>query len=201
MNDLKKAIFVLTNKSLYDAFNIAVSYLYTLVFFKNAKIIRLPFYRTKLGSFKYGKRLSIGPNAIIDIVNSKGILIIGDRFNAYHRLHIGVMESVSIGDDVLIASNVYISDCSHGWYKGSIQSDPKIAPNERPLMAAPIHIGNKVWIGEGAMILPGVCIGDGAIIGAGAIVSKNIEAYSIAVGNPAKVIKVYDFVTSQWISK
>ena len=200
MNDFKKMIFVLTNKSLYDVINIAISYLYTILYFKNAKIVRLPFYRTKLGIFNYGKRLSLGPNAIIDIVNAKGLLVIGDRFNAYHRLHIGVMAEVYIGNDVLVASNVYISDCSHGGYKGSIHSDPKIAPNERPLIAAPIHIGNKVWIGEGAMILPGVSIGDGAIIGAGAIVSKNIAAYSIAVGNPAKVIKIYDFEISKWVS-
>jgi lipopolysaccharide O-acetyltransferase len=190
----------LFNKSLYDLFNITISFFYTKFFFKNAKLIRLPFYRTKLGQFNYGENFSLGPNAIIDIVNLQGKLVIGDRFNAYHRLHIGVMQSVHIGDDVLIASNVCIDDCSHGWYKGSIHSDPKIAPNERPLIAAPIHIGNKVWIGEGAMILPGVSIGDGAIIGAGAIVSKDIPAYSIAAGNPAKVIKIYDFTMSQWVA-
>ncbi|MDO8773944.1 MAG: DapH/DapD/GlmU-related protein [Burkholderiaceae bacterium] len=201
MNDFRKMIFVLTNKSLYDVINIAISYLYTILFFKNAKIVRLPFYRTKLGSFSYGKRLSLGPNAIIDIVNAKGLLVIGDRFNAYHRLHIGVMAKVHIGDDVLVASNVYISDCSHGGYKGSLHCDPKTAPNERQLIAEPIHIGDKVWIGEGAMILPGVSIGEGAIIGAGAIVTKDIPAYSIAAGNPAKVIKVYDFEISQWVSK
>jgi acetyltransferase-like isoleucine patch superfamily enzyme len=129
------------------------------------------------------------------------LLVIGDRFNAYHRLHIGVMNKIHIGDDVLVASNVYISDSSHGGYKGDLHSDPRTAPNDRPLTAEPIHIGNKVWIGEGAMILPGANIGDGAIIGAGAVVTKNIPAYSIAVGNPAKVIKVFDFEISQWIAK
>ncbi len=85
MNDLKKLIFVLTNKSLYDTINIVISYLYTRIFFKNAKMVRLPFFRTKLGGFKYGERLSLGPNAIIDVVSKNGLLVIGDRFNAYHR--------------------------------------------------------------------------------------------------------------------
>jgi lipopolysaccharide O-acetyltransferase len=201
VNDFKKLIFVLTNKSLYDTINIVISYLYTRIFFKNAKMVRLPFFRTKLGGFKYGERLSLGPNAIIDVVSKNGLLVIGDRFNAYHRLHIGVMNKIHIGDDVLVASNVYISDCSHGGYKGDLHSDPRTAPNDRPLTAEPIHIGNKVWIGEGVMILPGTNIGDGAIIGAGAVVTKNIPAYSIAVGNPAKVIKVFDFEISQWITK
>lgn len=53
-----------------------------------------------------------------------------------------------------------------------------------------IRIGNDVWIGDGVMILPGVSIGDGAVIGAGAIVTKNIPHYSIAVGVPAKVVKL-----------
>ncbi|OQA93429.1 MAG: Streptogramin A acetyltransferase [Microgenomates group bacterium ADurb.Bin219] len=54
----------------------------------------------------------------------------------------------------------------------------------------PIEIGNDVWIGEGAYILSGVTIGDGAVIGAGAVVTKDIPPYSVAAGNPARVVKM-----------
>ena len=50
-------------------------------------------------------------------------------------------------------------------------------------------IGNDVWIGQNAVILPGVHIGDGAIIGANSVVGKNVEPYTIVVGNPAKVLR------------
>lgn len=50
-------------------------------------------------------------------------------------------------------------------------------------------IGNDVWIGQNAVILPGVCIGDGAIIGANSVVGSNVESYSKVVGNPARVIQ------------
>ena len=52
-----------------------------------------------------------------------------------------------------------------------------------------VNIGKNVWIGSGSIILPGVTIGDNSIIGAGSVVTKNIAENSIAVGNPAKVIK------------
>ena len=51
----------------------------------------------------------------------------------------------------------------------------------------PVNIGNNVWIGAGAIILPGVSIGDNSVIGAGSVVTKDIPNNSIAVGNPAKV--------------
>lgn len=58
-----------------------------------------------------------------------------------------------------------------------------------PATKGPTIIGNDVWIGDSAKILSGVTVGDGAVIGAGAIVSKNIPAYAIAAGNPARIIK------------
>ena len=58
--------------------------------------------------------------------------------------------------------------------------------------AYPITIGNNVWIGAGAIILPGVTIGNNVVIGAGSVVTKNIPAYSLAVGNPCRVIKRID---------
>ena len=65
--------------------------------------------------------------------------------------------------------------------------------------AKPVHIGDKVWVGESVCILPGVTIGECSIIGAGSVVTKSIPPYSIAVGTPAKVIKRYNFDTRSWI--
>ena len=56
-------------------------------------------------------------------------------------------------------------------------------------LAAPITIGNNVWLGAGVIVLSGVTIGDGAVVGAGSIVTKSIPANSLAVGNPARVIR------------
>ena len=53
----------------------------------------------------------------------------------------------------------------------------------------PVTIGNDVWLGRRVIIMPGVTIGDGCVIGAGAVVTKDIPAYSVAVGVPARVIK------------
>ena len=53
----------------------------------------------------------------------------------------------------------------------------------------PIRIGRNCWIGMGALILPGVQIGDGCVIGAGSVVTRDVEAYSVAVGNPAKAVR------------
>ena len=62
------------------------------------------------------------------------------------------------------------------------------APSDLPLKGDTI-IGNDVWLGQNAVILPGVHIGDGAIIGANAVVGSDVEAYSVVVGNPARVIR------------
>nr|WP_279611346.1 DapH/DapD/GlmU-related protein [Thermostichus vulcanus] len=56
-------------------------------------------------------------------------------------------------------------------------------------LAAPIHIGNNVWIGGGAILCPGIRIGNNTVIGAGSVVTRQIPANVIAVGNPCQVIK------------
>lgn len=52
-----------------------------------------------------------------------------------------------------------------------------------------VTIGNSVWVGGGAIILPGVTVGEGAVIAAGAVVTKDVPAYAVVAGNPAKIIK------------
>ena len=90
---------------------------------------------------------------------------------------------IYIGDGCLIGHNTVIATLNHG-----------MRPEERgDLIPKRVCIGNGVWIGSGSIILPGVTIGDNAVIGAGSVVTKDIPENSIAVGNPARVIKsIYD---------
>lgn len=106
---------------------------------------------------------------------------IGENFYSNHNLVILDGAKVEIGDNVFIAPNCCITTVGH-----PINIDER---NRGLEYAYPIKIGNNVWIGAGANILPGVTIGDNVTIGAGSVVNKSIPANSIAVGNPCKVIK------------
>ena len=103
------------------------------------------------------------------------------------HIHVTACNCITIGDNLLTGRYVYISDNSHGRTDGS---GLDLHPLDRELFSkGPVHIGNNVWIGERACILPGVTIGDGAIIGAGAVVTKDIPPYCVAAGVPAVVVK------------
>jgi acetyltransferase-like isoleucine patch superfamily enzyme len=94
---------------------------------------------------------------------------------------------VSIGNYVLIAHEVVITDCEHARRASVQRAATRLPPgNCEP---RPVRIGNDVWIGMRAVILAGVTIGDGAIIGAGAVVSQHVPAHCIASGNPARIVR------------
>ena len=67
--------------------------------------------------------------------------------------------------------------------------DHNLDPNNRYLKPAPIHIGNKVWIGSGAIVTRGVTIGEGSVVAAGAVVTKDVPKFTVVGGVPAKKIK------------
>lgn len=98
---------------------------------------------------------------------------------------------IVIGDNALIAPNVQIYTAFHP----TNAADRFGPPREDGSFAfcktqtAPVTIGNNVWIGGGAILLPGVTIGDNVVIGAGSIVTKDIPANSVACGNPCRVIR------------
>ncbi|UXD69319.1 acetyltransferase [Sphingobacterium faecium] len=118
------------------------------------------------------------------------IIKIGNNVGINHDCHIGAINSIIIGNNVLIASKVYISDHSHGHID---LGDLLLPPVERPLVSkGGIVIEDDVWIGEGVAILPGVTIGKGSIVGANAVVTRNVPAYTIVGGVPAKIIKKID---------
>ncbi|PHX61738.1 MAG: acetyltransferase [Flavobacteriales bacterium] len=178
--------------------------LYTYLYYPNARIIRLPFYIREKKGIRGAKSLTTGVNLRIDIISRKNFtptLQIGDNVQFNDYVHIAVAKGVFIGDNTLIASKVFISDHNHGNYANENQSNPNTPPIERELFSKEVHIGNNVWIGEFVSVLPGVTIGEGSIIGSTSVVSKDIPAFSIAVGSPAKVIKTYDKDTNKWVNK
>lgn len=88
---------------------------------------------------------------------------------------------MQIGDRVLFGPNVSIFASSH---------ETSILSRRRGVeLGLPVTIGDDCWIGGNVIILGGVTIGDGCTIGAGAVVTRDIPAYSVAVGSPAKVVK------------
>lgn len=106
---------------------------------------------------------------------------VGKRFFANFNLTVLDEAFVTIGDDCFIGPNVSIYTACHS-------TDPA-ERNTRREWAKPVNIGHNCWIGGSVTILPGVTIGDNVTIGAGSVVVHDIPADSVAVGNPAKVIK------------
>lgn len=174
----------------------------------------------KMKNFKkkalIGKTFHVGPNSScvnwnsresIDIGHNvtilgklhcaeRGKIKIGDFTRIEFRTEIGAADSISIGKYVIISHDVYIYDNNNhpissvereklslssfedkynSWYNSSISS---------------INIEDNVWIGMNCIILKGVNIGKGAIVAAGSVVTKDVPAFSIVAGNPAKVVKI-----------
>lgn len=108
----------------------------------------------------------------------------GDNFYSNHNLVILDANKVIFGENVFIGPNC-------GFYTSGHPLDYETR-NKGLEYAKPIKVGNNVWIGGNVCVMPGVTIGDNVVIGAGSVVTKDIESNSVAVGNPAKVIKKLD---------
>lgn len=114
-------------------------------------------------------------------------IIIGDNVAFNNDCHIGCINRIEIGNNVLGASKIYISD----HYHGQISADAiKSIPVERFLYSkGPVIIKDNVWIGECVAIMPGVTIGQNAIVGANSVVTIDVPDNSVVAGVPAKVVK------------
>lgn len=186
----------------------------TLPRFANAApglVIRTPREIGNAGAISFGRDVKIGPNSVLKatarfpgswLSHPQGKHVaqtfdpsirFGDRVTATAALQVVAFENVEIEDDVMFASNVYISDGQHGRTTG-----------DRPYKfqgiegIAPVFIGRGSWIGQNAVILPGTSIGEMAVIGANSVVSGTIPPNSIAVGAPARVVRVWDGDTATW---
>lgn len=178
-----------------------VKNMYSLVMtkltFKQARFIRRPIYIRGIASISGCKDLTTGRFCRFDLEGSRKTLFIGNNCEMGDITHIVAHNYVKIGNDVLLASKCFISDTNHGSYSGESQDTPKSPPNSRKLIVGKTVIGNRVWIGENAVILPGADIGDGCIVGANSVVSKVIPAGSMVVGNN-RIIKKWNEKSKVW---
>lgn len=125
-----------------------------------------------------GPRLEIEPPFRCDYGDN---IYLGDNFYANFNCVILDCARVEIGCNVLLAPNVQIYTATHPFGAAERASGREFA--------LPISIGDKVWIGGGAIICPGVSIGDNTIIGAGSVVTKSVPANVVAAGNPCRVLR------------
>ncbi len=164
----------------------------------HVRIIRLPFTMIGKKYVTFGRGLSVGRRLRIECLSEKSRLVFGRNVKLNDDVHIGCIDVITIGNNVLVGSKVLITDHQHGSYSGAVHSNPDIPPDNRPLSSAPVSIEDNVWIGEMVSILPGVTIGFGAIIGAGSVVTKDVPALTISVGTPCRPVKKYCKETGQW---
>jgi len=156
---------------------------------------------------KFGKAVSAHKNLWLEAVSEyNGIkyqpnIILGDRVKMSSGVHITAINKIEICSDVLLGSNVYISDHNHGNYsrQSDVHSNPSERPAERTLYSSgSVLIGDNVWIGDNVNIVGPVIIGVGAIIASNSVVRSDVASETIVAGIPAKPIKKFNHDSKKW---
>lgn len=106
------------------------------------------------------------------------MLALGERSCLAAGVDCFCVDRIEIGDDVTVSQDAFLCTASHD-----------IDRADRPLVTAPIRIGRGAWIFARATILPGVSVGEGAIVAACAVVTRDVPAYAVVAGNPARVVR------------
>ncbi|WP_299361836.1 acyltransferase [Winogradskyella sp.] len=149
--------------------------------------------RTRLDVVPWNK-FSLGEASTIEdfsaVNNGVGDVIIGDRTRI--GLSNTIIGPVSVGNDVRLAQNVVLSGLNHNY------QDIDSPIHEQGVSTKPIVIEDESWIGANVVIVPGVTVGKHSIVAAGSVVTKDIPQYAVAAGNPAIVLKQYNFETEKW---
>ena len=178
---------------------LALCVVLTWVLYRPCRLIRLPVFIRGKRNIVFGPGFVCGYFVRLDAFGPKGCISFGKDVQINDSVHIGSISKVEIGNNVLIASRVFITDHDHGGYGDSgASSNPREPPSHRELVSRAVIIGDNVWIGENVSILPGSRIGEGSIIGAGAVVKGDIPPNCIAVGIPAVVVKRFDDSSGRW---
>lgn len=148
---------------------------------------------------RFGKGVVIQKDCWLNIAFPNPVegpmIVIDEGTNVGRRCTISAANRIFIGKFVLIAPNVFIADTHHEYQKLGIPiMHQGITTHEDHVM-----IGDETWIGINAVIMGNVNIGSHCVIGANAVVNRDIPDCCVAVGNPAKVVKILDVKSGQWV--
>lgn len=148
------------------------------------KVLIHPFAKIDIKGVKIGQHTRVGCS-LLQTYGGKGKIEIGSNSIIYDKCELFAHRdaTITIGNNVFLARRSVIMTTDH-----LFQDKDKLIM-EQDTIEGDVTIGNDVWIGYGVIILKGVTINDGCVVGAGSVVTKDLPPYSVAVGNPAKVIK------------
>ena len=151
--------------------------------------------RTRTDLVPFNKFI-LGTNSTIEdfstVNNGVGDLIIGD--NTLVGMSNVLIGPVTIGNNVILAQNVVISGLNHAY------KDINLPIKDQPVTTSMITIEDDCWIAANVVITAGVSIGRHSVVAAGSVVTKDVPPFSVAAGNPARVIKQYDEHQKDWVS-
>lgn len=162
-------------------------------FFHNRKKGSIIRRRTRMDVMPFNY-FELGENSMIEdfatINNGVGTVIVGN--NTLIGIGNVIIGPVSIGHQVILAQNVVVSGLNHEY------EDISKAIKDQPIKTNPIVIEDECWIGANVVITSGVTIGKHSVVAGGSVVTKDIPAYTVAAGNPARVIRFYNHQTNSW---
>jgi acetyltransferase-like isoleucine patch superfamily enzyme len=144
---------------------------------------------TSIGDFT-----KIGGRSVLCCLSSSARITIGSNCLLTYAVQIYSMGEVVVEDHVMIAGNVFIADSTHSHVAGDVPYSMQGFTDPLPVT---IHEG--AWVGQNSVIMPGCSVGRCSIVGANSVVTASVPDYSVAIGSPAKIVKVYSTTARKWI--
>ena len=172
-----------------------VRYLFYSLFFKDAKFISYmgkPISIVGINKIKIGKRVRIYPNVRLEVLGEDSELIIEDNVGVAQNVHITCGSTLTIGKNSTILANVFITNIDHDY------TELDVPILEQKNIIKETIIGENCFIGIGAAIQAGTILGKQCIVGTNSVVRGTFPDYCVIAGNPAKIIKQFNFNTQKW---
>lgn len=171
--------------------------------FGSGSLIKGPSKIWNKGSIEMGKSSFIAENCFLAVStkDSHGpkkfspVLKIGNNVCIGSSFFAACIKEIIIEDNVLISDRVFVSDHIHEY-----KNIHKPIINQQLIEKGTVRIKKGAFIGINAVIMPGVTVGKNSVIGASSLVNKDVPDYSVVVGNPAKIIKIYDIKSKKWLN-